>query len=59
MGAMGYTARTGFLAGLTVAQISEFSLVFTALGVSLGHVPRRCSGSSRWWGSSRSRCRPT
>ncbi len=38
MTAMGYTARTGFLAGLTVAQISEFSLVFTALGVSLGHV---------------------
>jgi Kef-type K+ transport system membrane component KefB len=38
MTAMGYTARTGFLAGLTVAQISEFSLVFTALGASLGHV---------------------
>jgi Kef-type K+ transport system membrane component KefB len=39
MTAMGYSVRTGFLAGLTVAQISEFSLVFTALGVSLGHVP--------------------
>ena len=28
----------GFLAGLTVAQISEFSLIFIAMGVSLGHV---------------------
>jgi len=38
MGAMGYRKRTGFLAGLTVAQISEFSLVFVAMGVTLGHV---------------------
>ncbi|HEX9625777.1 MAG TPA: cation:proton antiporter family protein [Acidiferrobacterales bacterium] len=38
MGAMGYRKRTGFLAGLTVAQISEFSLVFAALGLSLGHI---------------------
>src|SRR6056297_1594771 len=38
MGVMGYRARTGFLAGLTVAQISEFSLIFVAMGVSLGHV---------------------
>ncbi|TCP58548.1 transporter (CPA2 family) [Rhodovulum bhavnagarense] len=38
MGALGYRARTGFLAGLTVAQISEFSLIFVAMGVSLGHV---------------------
>jgi predicted Kef-type K+ transport protein len=30
--------RTGFLAGLTVAQISEFSLIFMAMGVTLGHV---------------------
>jgi Kef-type K+ transport system membrane component KefB len=35
---MGYRKRTGFLAGLTVAQISEFSLIFMAVGVSLGHV---------------------
>jgi len=42
MGAMGYRKRTGFLAGLTVAQISEFSLIFVAMGVGLGHVgPRR------------------
>jgi len=38
MGAMGYRKRTGFLAGLTVAQISEFSLIFMTMGVSLGHV---------------------
>ncbi|MCF8217141.1 MAG: cation:proton antiporter [Chlorobium sp.] len=38
MGSLGYRKRTGFLAGLTVAQISEFSLVFMAMGLSLGHV---------------------
>jgi len=38
MGAMGYRKRTGFLAGLTVAQISEFSLIFIAMGLTLGHV---------------------
>lgn len=35
---MGYRKRTGFLAGLTVAQISEFSLIFVAMGISIGHV---------------------
>lgn len=38
MGAMRYRARTSFLAGLTVAQISEFSLILAALGLSLGHI---------------------
>ncbi len=38
LGAMGYRRRTGFLAGLTVAQISEFSLILAALGLSLGHI---------------------
>lgn len=38
MGAMGYRKRTGFLAGLTVAQIGEFSLIFMAMGVGLGHI---------------------
>jgi Kef-type K+ transport system membrane component KefB len=38
MGALGYRSRTGFLAGLTVAQISEFSFILGALGVSLGHL---------------------
>jgi Kef-type K+ transport system membrane component KefB len=38
MGWMGYRKRTGFLAGLTVAQISEFSIIFVAMGITLGHV---------------------
>ena len=38
MGLMGYTKRNSFLAGLTVAQISEFSLILIALGVSVGHL---------------------
>ncbi len=38
MGIMGYRKRVGFLAGLTVAQISEFSLIFVALGLQLGHI---------------------
>ncbi|MBX3502207.1 MAG: cation:proton antiporter [Alphaproteobacteria bacterium] len=41
---MGYRARTGFLAGLTVAQISEFSLVFMAMGLTLGHVNQSAVG---------------
>ncbi len=38
MAAMRYPVRVGFLAGLTVAQISEFSLILAALGFSLGHI---------------------
>jgi Kef-type K+ transport system membrane component KefB len=38
MGYMGYRRRTSFMAGLTVAQISEFSIVFVAMGITLGHV---------------------
>ncbi|MEK7479459.1 MAG: cation:proton antiporter family protein, partial [Patescibacteria group bacterium] len=38
MGLMGYRKRTSFLTGLTVAQISEFSLVLVALGARLGHI---------------------
>ncbi|MFO7757289.1 MAG: cation:proton antiporter [Roseovarius sp.] len=44
MGALGYRKRTGFLAGLTVAQISEFSLIFVAMGVSMGQVPQDALG---------------
>ncbi len=36
MGIMGYRRRTAFLTGLTMGQISEFSLVLVALGLSLG-----------------------
>ncbi|HVM00397.1 MAG TPA: cation:proton antiporter family protein [Egibacteraceae bacterium] len=38
MGAMGYRARVSFRAGLTVAQISEFSLILVSLGFALGHI---------------------
>ena len=44
MGIMGFRKRTGFLAGLTVAQISEFSLIFIAMGVTLGHVTGEALG---------------
>ncbi|CAA0105560.1 Iron transporter MagA [BD1-7 clade bacterium] len=38
LGTMGYRKRTSFLAGLTVAQISEFSLILAALGLSQGYI---------------------
>jgi len=38
MGILGYKKKTGFQAGFTVAQISEFSLILIALGVSVGHL---------------------
>jgi len=44
MGVMGYRRRTGFLAGLTVAQISEFSLIVAALGLGLGHITKETMG---------------
>lgn len=44
MGMMGYRKRTGFLAGLTVAQISEFSLILAGMGVGLGHIDSETLG---------------
>lgn len=38
MNLLGYRKRTSFMAGLTVAQISEFSLILVALGFSIGHI---------------------
>ena len=38
MGFLGYQKRVSFLSGLTLAQISEFSLVLALLGVKLGHI---------------------
>lgn len=38
MGMMRYTKRTSFRAGLTLAQVSEFSFILVALGVQLGHL---------------------
>ncbi|MFC1722050.1 cation:proton antiporter [Patescibacteria group bacterium] len=38
MNLLGYTRKTGFHAGLTVAQISEFSLILVTLGKNVGHL---------------------
>ena len=35
---LGYRKRTGFMAGLVLAQISEFSLILIAMGQGLGHL---------------------
>lgn len=44
MGLMGYRKRTSFLAGLTVAQISEFSLIFAGLAMAVGHIDKDIVG---------------
>jgi len=38
MAIMGYTKRTNFLVGTTLAQISEFSLIVLGMGVAVGHI---------------------
>lgn len=38
MGLLGYKKRTSLQTGFTVAQISEFSLIMIALGVTYGHL---------------------
>lgn len=38
MRSLGYHPRTGFLAGTTVAQISEFSFIVIGAGVSIGYL---------------------
>ncbi|MBI2506686.1 MAG: cation:proton antiporter [Candidatus Colwellbacteria bacterium] len=38
MGILGYRSRTSFLAGMAVAQVSEFSFIVAALGARLGHI---------------------
>jgi Kef-type K+ transport system membrane component KefB len=37
-GRLGYTSRVGFLTGVSISQISEFSLILAALGLGLGHI---------------------
>ena len=44
MGILGYRKSTSFLAGLTVAQISEFSLIFAGLGLAAGHITEETVG---------------
>ena len=36
----GYKRRTSFLTGMSLAQISEFSLIIVAQGMALGHLPK-------------------
>lgn len=36
---MGYRKRTSILSGIMLGQVSEFSLILAALGLSLGHIP--------------------
>ncbi|GBE19654.1 glutathione-regulated potassium-efflux system protein KefC [archaeon BMS3Abin17] len=38
MAMFGYTKRSNFLVGTTLAQISEFSLIVLALGFTMGHL---------------------
>ncbi|HSA83477.1 MAG TPA: cation:proton antiporter, partial [Patescibacteria group bacterium] len=38
MRALGYQRKTSYLAGLTVSQISEFSLILAAVGYQMGHL---------------------
>lgn len=38
MGLMGYRKRTSFMASVTTAQVSEFSLILMAMGLSAGHI---------------------
>lgn len=42
--AVGYRKRTTFLTGITLGQISEFSLILVALGVKLGHIGNEAVG---------------
>lgn len=44
MGRLGYRKRTSFLTGVSMGQISEFSLILASLGVSLGHLDRGALG---------------
>ncbi|OGD84109.1 hypothetical protein A2572_03205 [Candidatus Collierbacteria bacterium RIFOXYD1_FULL_40_9] len=40
MNLLGHKRKTSFLAGLTVAQISEFSLILATLGFNLKHISK-------------------
>lgn len=44
VGAMGHAKRTAVTAGLAMGQISEFSLILAAIGLSLGHIDKPTMG---------------
>ncbi len=41
LGIMGYRKRTSFLTGISLSQISEFSLILVFLGYKLGHLDEK------------------
>lgn len=41
---LGYSKKTGFFSGISIAQISEFSLVLLVFGASLGHIDESLVG---------------
>jgi hypothetical protein len=43
-GLLGYRKRTGFMAGLSLAQISEFSLIFAAMAFGAGFLTQEVLG---------------
>ncbi|MFH1210518.1 MAG: cation:proton antiporter [archaeon] len=40
MGILGHSKRNGFMTGLNMAQISEFSLILILIGITVGHVQK-------------------
>jgi len=44
VGSRGYAKRTAVTTGLSMGQISEFSLILAALGLSLGHIDNQTMG---------------
>lgn len=38
LGLLGYSKRTSFLTGISIAQVSEFSLVILGTGYAMGHI---------------------
>jgi len=40
MGFLGFDKRTSFFTGLSIANVSEFSLILVAMGLSLGHLDK-------------------
>jgi Kef-type K+ transport system membrane component KefB len=40
MGVLGHSKRNGFMTGLNMAQISEFSLILILMGITVGHVSK-------------------
>ena len=44
MGVARFRKRTSFMAGITMGQVSEFSLILAALGYGLGYIDNEIVG---------------